>query len=68
MRDFDSEFNRMRRSGERMAIFVRLWIGFCAILMLTIVGFGAYFALTLEPEDIGAFVGKVVSGYKDTQP
>lgn len=66
MRDFDKEWERMRKRHDRLGRFVLGWIGFVAVLILTVIGFTIYLGATLEPEDVGRFFGRIVSGFEET--
>lgn len=57
--DFDEESKRFDRNFRMMG-----WaIGAVWLLMVAVILYSGYLALTLEPEDIGAFFGRIVAGF-----
>lgn len=62
MRDFDQEFERARRRGERFGCFVLTAIALAALLTIV----GAAYVLT-HPEAIGSYFGRAVSAARNEQ-
>lgn len=64
--------NRKRNSDDfsmKMPLFFKLWFAFILISVVSIfavVGFTFYKTATMDPAEIGKFVGKVQFGYEQS--
>lgn len=61
-------FDRLR-THHGIPLFFKLWFGFIALIMLSIIGgyiFMAYQLASLGPEGVGHFIGSFLHAIKDS--
>jgi len=59
-----NDWNARMRAHQRFELAIKLWVLFVFLLMIAIVGSVIYVAANTSPQEVGAFFGEIVSGFK----